>query len=356
MKVLVVGGGPAGLCFAAALKRSTPNASIRILERRPVDESRGWGITLPAATLREMREPVEIDHHRIEFAEMRFQGRSFLRTPLEFCTLARDALVAKLRDRCTALGLTVEHDCDVGRTVRIDPASYDVVVGADGVNSWVCETGRGGFLPNVTHSDIRYVWLATTKRFGPGLPSIFRESDGELFLAWPTNTTRSSAPSSSSARRRRSRRPASRASARTRRVSTSRASSSRSSGGHPIPVHRELSFLQFPFVKCRRWVHGNLVLVGDAAHTAHYSKGYGTELALHDALALARALSTRANVRDALAAYERERQPQVARYQARAMSTHNWYARVLTEYATKGPNAVEDAIREVEAASQQHAT
>jgi anthraniloyl-CoA monooxygenase len=118
--------------------------------------------------------------------------------------------------------------------------------------------------------------------------------------------------------------------------------------GEPVLCGPSFRWLTFELLKSRRWVHENVVLIGDAAHTSHFSRGFGTHLAVGDARCLARHLNGAGSVGYALEAFERERRPEVARHQAVASSSSNFYRSVIHAYERGTRSAIRDAIDQVE--------
>ncbi len=346
MKLFIIGAGPAGLGLAYLTKKACPTWSIEVVERRQRGENVGWGITFPFGTFASIDYSENLHYHCTQ-AEMRYRGNAYLVTPIDSGTIARDALLQFLLKRCEAQGVSVRYGTDI-ESVEDLASKYDLVVGADGVNSTVRNTFPRAFVPTKTASSMYFTWLSTSKLYDNCLPSMFREYEGHLFVGWgyqytaerstfivecsPTTLKHFGLDSMST--------PAA--------CEFIAAVFRDELEGNPVFAGDKLRWLNFPFLKSEKWHHQQYVILGDAAHTAHYSRGYGTELALGDSVALSRHLTSGASMSDALTAFEKERKPYVSRYQMLALSSHNWYAGVLRKYAQDGSVAIEAAIREVE--------
>ncbi len=349
MKVLILGAGPAGLTLAYLLKKSDPTRTIRVLDRRQPEDPVGWGITFPTGTL----DCVDYDarlHQDVDRALMRYGGQSYLQTPLRYSTISRDALVRFLTERCLGLGVEIRFNTPVARFADLDTSGFDLVAGADGANSVVRQAFAEHFSPSLLKSDLHYTWLATPKLFGHDLPSMFQEHAGALFAAWgyQFSDTHSTFIVECTAK---GMQKAALAGLSDEESCRKVAEIFRDElDGQPVIAGRRFRWLNFELLKNKRWHHKNVVLLGDAVHTTHFSKGYGTELAIHDARALAKHLHQAPDLATALSGYERERMPEVARHQAMATSSHNWYGGVLKQWEAGNPAAVRDAIRKVESA------
>jgi anthraniloyl-CoA monooxygenase len=331
VKIVSIGGGPAGLYFAILMKNADLGHEIVVVERNRADDTFGFGVVFSDATLDNFREADPATHAAITRAfahwddiDIHYGGQVLTSTGHGFSGMARQALLTILQERCAALGVTLRHRTDV--TDLGDYADADLILGADGVNSWVRTAHADWFGPRIDWRRNRFVWLGTTFPFR-AFTFILKEDEHGLwrvhayrydgrhstFILETTETT-------------------------WRRAGLDRADEAatkafaerlfaRELDGHPILVNRSL-WRAFPTIRNDRWHHERVVLVGDAAHTAHFSIGSGTKLAMEDAIALAGALQARRDVPAALAAYEAERRPQVEAIQRAAQTSLEWFEQI----------------------------
>ena len=328
MNVTVVGGGPAGLYLALLARQLSPGAAVTVLERDGPDDTFGWGIVLSARTVEMLYEHDPPSHAAIAAAAERWdsvdtvhRGERVSVRGNGFCGIERLAFLRILRARCRALGVELRHGAAVSDPAEL--ARADLLVGADGAGSAVRQAWSHFFQPSLELRQNRYVWLGTTTWFG-GLTMIFRERPAGLFIAHayrfsPTHSTFIvECPPETWTRAGLDRMAGDDACAYLARVFAD------DLGGRPLAAKGAVRWLNFPLVRNRRWVHDRVALIGDAAHTAHFSIGSGTKLALEDAAALARALAAEPDVPRALAAYEAARKPVVDRFQAAAYRSLTW--------------------------------
>jgi len=347
MRVEIIGGGPAGLYFGILLKLWDPAHYVRIHERNRTGETFGWGVVFSAQTLGHFDEAdaVSAAEIRENFAWWDdidvFVGDEVVRsTGHGFCGLARVKLLEILNRRARALGCVIEDGLEVD-DAALDAlrAGADLVLAADGVNSQVRTRFADVFQPSVDGRHCRFTWLGTNVRL-PAFTFYFEETEHGLFQVHAYPFVPGGAPAVNGARstfivectdavwRRAGLDTASEADtiAYLERVFKHRLGEGR------LLANRSL-WRAFPNVRCARWSHENLVLVGDAVHTAHFSIGSGTKLAMEDVIALTRALQSEGDVAGALASYEQHRRPEVERLQAAAQTSLEWFehaARYMT--------------------------
>ena len=330
MRIVVVGAGPAGLYFALQMKQADPSHHVTVIERNPLEATFGFGVVFSDATQdnlaeadRETHDEMVRQFHHWDDIDVHFNGTVVTSTGHGFSGLSRRTLLAILRRRAEALGVCLEIGTEV---MDVDAfLGADLVVAADGFNSVVRGRFADRFEPTVDWRPNRYVWLGTTRRF-PAFTFYFKrdqhglwrvhayqyEPEGSTFIVEATETT-------------------------WRAAGMDRADESATLAfceelfreelqGHRLLTNRSL-WRSFGTLRNQRWHDGNVVLLGDAAHTVHFSVGSGTKLAMEDAVALARALA-RAPTGDipaALTAYEAERRPAVESLQRAAQVSLQWF-------------------------------
>ncbi|MDT0611453.1 bifunctional salicylyl-CoA 5-hydroxylase/oxidoreductase [Streptomyces lancefieldiae] len=325
----IIGGGPGGLYTAALLKRLAPDRQVTVWERNAPDDTFGFGVVLSDETLGgiEHADPVvhaalKQDFVRWDDIDIVHRGTRHTSSGHRFAALGRRRLLEILHERCRALGVELRF-----RTEAPDPArlteTYDLVVAADGVHSTTRETCRDVFRPRVTGHRCRYIWLAADFAFDAFRFEIAETEHGVMQLhGYPYAADASTVIVEM-------REEVWRAAGfdeLDEPESTARCAKifADALGGRPLRSNKS-AWTTFRTVVNERWSHGNLVLLGDAAHTAHFSIGSGTKLAVEDALALAACLEEQPSLAQALAAYEQERRPVVASTQRAARASLEWF-------------------------------
>ncbi|MBV8499327.1 MAG: bifunctional salicylyl-CoA 5-hydroxylase/oxidoreductase [Candidatus Eremiobacteraeota bacterium] len=345
MRVACIGGGPAGLYFGILAKQRFPDWSIRILERnRPLDTF-GWGVVFSDATLDNLRSADEPTHRDITQAfahwddiEVHFRGRTMRSGGHGFCGISRKRLLNILQDRAAELGVDVRFECDVG-DVEAERRECDLLVGADGVNSRVRSAYAQAFRPSLDRGRCRFVWLGTTLpldaftflfertehgwftvhayRFDERLSTFIVECREETWMAHGLDSAGTE-----------------------QTIAFCEGLFEPYLHGHRLMANsahlRGRDWLNFTRVNNARWVNGSAVLMGDAAHTAHFSVGSGTKLAMEDAIGLVDSLAADADRAAALRRYEETRRLEVLKLQNAARNSTEWFENVA-RYATLPP-------------------
>uniref|UniRef100_UPI0015EFDE11 bifunctional salicylyl-CoA 5-hydroxylase/oxidoreductase n=1 Tax=Streptomyces shenzhenensis TaxID=943815 RepID=UPI0015EFDE11 len=341
MKIAIVGGGPGGLYFAALMKQLDPAQDITVWERNAPDDTFGFGVVFSDETLGgiENADPEFADAMARRFArwtdiDIHYRGQSHTVGGQGFAAMSRKELLRLLQERCRGLGVVV-HYSTLAPAVDDLRASYDLVVGADGLNSQARAAYAAAFRPALDRRHNKYMWLGTDRVF-EAFQFFVKETewgtmqvhgypyseDGSTFIVemhedvWRRAgfdaTEDAGFPPGVSDER---------------AVERIREIFAEELAGHEVFANNS-KWLNFTTVRNERWHHGNLVLVGDAAHTAHFSIGSGTKLAMEDSLALAACLHEHPDVASALAAYEAERRPVVESTQRAAQASLEWFENI----------------------------
>ncbi|GGQ34128.1 FAD-dependent monooxygenase [Streptomyces mutabilis] len=333
MKVACVGGGPAGLYLSILLKRQDPSHDITVHERSPEGSTYGWGVTYWRGLLDRLHEhdphfARAVEEHSVRWRDgvAHVGDRAVRHRGDEGFGIGRHRLLEILAARARSLGVRLEHEHEITAD-RLPEA--DLVVAADGVGSAVRTRYAGHFGTEVRAGRNHYIWLGTTKVFD-AFTFAFTETEHGWIWAYgygygPEGSTCvvECAPETWTG------------------LGLDRADEAEGLtlleklftdvlDGHPLTGRRSgsganASWLTFRTLTNRTWSRDNLVLLGDAAHTTHYSIGAGTTLALEDAMALATALREPATLQDALARYERERRAALLPVQSAARYSARWY-------------------------------
>ena len=316
MNIVVIGGGPAGLYFAILAKKAWPHHSVDVYERNRSDDTFGFGVVFSDETLDQFRAYDEVTYQAIteEFAywdeiDFVFHGETIRTAGHGFCGCGRMELLLILQQRCRDLGVEMHFEKDV-----TDPDCFrdaDLVVGADGINSQVRATYSEHFRPSFEMRRNQFIWLGSTKPYDAFTFDFTTNEHGIWVLgAYQYNSRMSTwvveAPEATWAN----------AQSYVEHLGEAELLTymeklwSDKLDGHRL-VANASHWRTFPTIRNERWSHGNVVLLGDALHTAHYSIGSGTKLAMEDAIALYEALASSVGVSAALAQFEEIRRKDV---------------------------------------------
>ena len=333
MKIACIGGGAAGLYFAISMKLRDPAHEIEVIERNPPDNTFGWGVVFSDATIQNLQDndPETAREILDSFAhwddiDVHFKGATITSGGHGFCGIARSRMLDILQRRAAALGIPITYETEVE---SLEPyLGYDLVVAADGINSRVRDTYAKEFQPSVDVRKNRFIWLGTHHKFD-AFTFIFIETEHGWVWAhayrFDADTCTFIVEMSEQTWR------------------------AVGLGGMPIgqgvawcenlfadylhgekllndaPHPSDEAWRKFPAISCAHWSFGNVVLMGDAAHTAHFSIGSGTKLAFEDAISLADLITEKGDLQAAFAVYEDERRLEVIKLQSAARNSTEWF-------------------------------
>ena len=359
MNVVVVGGGPGGLYAALLMKRRDPRAQITVVERHRPDDTFGWGVVLSDQTVANLRaadaesaDAIAAAMHRWDDIAIHFAEQTMRSGGHGFSGIGRKKLLAILQQRCRALGVVLRFETELppeALEAAIADEPVDLVIVADGINSRLRERFASTYRPDIDLRRCRYIWLGTPKRFD-AFTFAFKETpigwfqahayqfDGEtstFIVETPQEVWEQAGIADMSDGE---------------SIAFCESLFADVLGGEPLMsnaahLRGSAQWIRFPRVTCAEWVHWldtahgrvPLVLLGDSAHTAHFSIGSGSKLALEDAIALDLQLAAHAgNVGAALSQYQAERSVEVLKLQNAARNSTEWFEHV-DRYATLVP-------------------
>jgi anthraniloyl-CoA monooxygenase len=327
LRIVCVGGGPGGLYFALLMKRANPNHDVVVLERNRADDTFGFGVVFSDATMAGIADAdseayAAIAAHLVHWDDIAvYYGGDVVRsTGHGFSGMSRHTLLHVLQEQARDAGVRLEFEREIQALEELRDA--DLIVGADGVNSTVRRLLGPEVRIDLDTRPNRFVWLGTTKPF-PEFTFYFRTDAHGL---WRVHAYQYAPDRSTFIVECRDETWQAAGLDRADEAATAaflEALFSEELAGHRLIANRSV-WRQFPTVRVEPWSAGPVVLIGDAAHTAHFSVGSGTRMAMEDAVALRNAL-VRAPVADALAAFERTRRPQIESLQRAAQASLQWF-------------------------------
>ncbi|MEZ5498664.1 MAG: bifunctional salicylyl-CoA 5-hydroxylase/oxidoreductase [Steroidobacteraceae bacterium] len=335
-RIVCMGGGPAGLYSAILARKAMPKARVEVYERNRPDDTFGWGVVFSDKTMANFAAADEPSHAGIvgdfyhwDDIDVHFKGRCIRSGGHGFCGIERKALLNIMQQRARDLGVqqSFEHELDSDE----DFSDADLVVVAEGVNSKTRARHAGQFLPTIDVRKCRFIWLGTTQKF-PAFTFAFEQTEHGWFQihayqfsrdlstlivetreeTWLAHGLDKADPEQS--------------------IAFCEHLFARYLDGAPLMSNarhlRGSAWLNFNRINCERWYHRNLVLIGDAAHTAHFSIGSGTKLAMEDAISLVHHVAGASDVPAALARYQEERSIEALKIQSAARNRMEWFENV----------------------------
>lgn len=330
MKIASIGGGPSGLYFSILMKQAYPQSEITVYERNQPDDTFGWGVVFSDETLSnfELADPQSFREIRSQFRYWReietyFRDTCTVSTGHGFAALSRQRLLLILQQRCRELGVELEFGHEVSDLDSL--ADADLVLGADGINSLVRKRYESHFEPQIDWRKCKFTWLGTDKPL-TAFTFIFKETEYGLFQvhAYPFEDGLGTwivecrdevwqAAGLDGVDE-------------TETVAFCEQLFAGELDGHRLLANRSI-WRTFPTIRCKTWFHDKVVLLGDAAHTAHFSIGSGTKLAMEDAVALATAFREHGidDLGRVLQAYEDARWVDVVKTQKAAQTSLEWF-------------------------------
>ncbi|MEO1444504.1 MAG: FAD-dependent monooxygenase, partial [Chloroflexota bacterium] len=335
MRIVCVGGGPGGLYAAILLKKSHLDWQIEVYERNRPDDTYGWGVVFSDQTMNNLKDADQPTYNAIvesfyhwDDIEVFYKGGAYRSGGHGFSGLGRMRLLMILQQRAAELGVDLHFETEVNGLEQF--ADADLIIAGDGVNSRIRTTYADAFQPDITMRRCKYIWLGCYQHFD-AFTFAFKETEWGWFQihAYQFNDEMSTVIVET---------PEENWHAAGLGELTAEESIkfcedlfAEYLGGHELisnATHMKNPWINFKHIVNGNWIHDNILLLGDAAHTAHFSIGSGTKLALEDAIALDKFLREYNTMRDALQAYEDERKIEVIKIQSAARNSTEWFEHV----------------------------
>ena len=335
MKIACVGGGPAGLYFAICIKLRDPAHEVVVFERNKADDTFGWGVVLSDETLDNLaaNDPQSAEAIRCHFAywddiAVHYRANKIVSSGHGFCGIGRRQLLVVLQQRARELGVDLCFEADVTPADNL-LAQYDLVVASDGLNSQLRSAHVDHFQPNIEIRKCKFVWLGTRQKFDDAFTFIFKQTehgwvwahayqfddDTATFIVECSEQTWANYGFGELSQQ--------------ESVAICERIFAEHLGGHALMSNakhvRGSAWLNFPRILCEKWSFENLVLMGDAAASAHFSIGSGSKLAMESAISLADYVHGEASLAAAFEKYEDERRVEVLRLQSAARNSLEWF-------------------------------
>ncbi|HLA10898.1 MAG TPA: FAD-dependent monooxygenase [Pyrinomonadaceae bacterium] len=328
MKINIIGGGPAGLYFAILIKQSSASHEVALYERNGPNDTFGWGVVFSGRTLANLRQADAESHAEItrsfeawDNVDVVHRDRKISIRRNSFSGIARLQLLNILQRRCEQLGIKLHFKSEIADLSPL--LECDLLVASDGINSTVRQAYAGRFNPSLSVRTNRYIWYGTTQLFH-GLTLTFRETGGGVFAAHSYKFNKSTSTFIVECD------PLTWNSAGFENLGDAETRAYlenvfRVDLGGATLLSNNSKWINFVLIKNQRWFFDKVVLIGDALHTAHFSIGSGTKLAMEDAITLADCFQSNSEVFNALTGFERTRRPVIDEYQAAAYESMLWF-------------------------------
>lgn len=338
MNIACLGGGPAGLYFAISMKLRNPKHDIHVIERNKANDTFGWGVVLSDETLDKLaaNDPASAERIRSHFAYwddicVHHRGARTLSTGHGFCGIGRKQLLLILQSRCRELGITLHFETQA-EDISHYRQNYDLVVAADGLNSPVRGALAEHFKPDIDVRACKFVWLGTNQKFDDAFTFIFEETEHgwvwahayqfdeetATFIVECSQDTYDGFGFGETSQQ--------------ESITLCEKIFAAHLDGHSLMTNaghiRGSAWINFPRVLCEQWHHDNVVLLGDASATAHFSIGSGTKLAMESAIALASYIDCEETLAGAFDRYQEERRVEVLRLQSAARNSTEWFEQI----------------------------
>jgi anthraniloyl-CoA monooxygenase len=339
LKVLCLGGGPAGLYFAISMKLRDPSHEVTVLERNRASDTFGWGVVLSDDAMARMKknDPQSYQAIKSNFAywddiAVVHRGERIVSGGHGFAGIGRMKLLLILQERARELGVDLRFQTEF-KSADDYRKDYDLVVATDGINSLVRREYADVFKPDIDQRLVKFIWLGTHQKFDDAFTFIFEETEWGWFWAHVYQFDADTATFIVDCMPETWDRAGFADMSKEEIVATCQTIFAKHLGGHDLMsnanhLRGSAVWMQFPRVLCEQWYNGNVVLMGDAAATGHYSIGSGSRLAFDSAIALADYLHSEPTLEGAFQRYQDERRVEVLRLQSAARNSLEWFERV----------------------------
>ena len=337
MKIVCLGGGPAGVYLAISMKLQNPAHAISVYERNKPDDTFGWGVVFSDQTMDNLRlnDPVsaqaiinELVHW--DYIDVHLKGQVERSGGHGFIGIGRRRMMQIFYERARGLGveLILQQELEVD-DIRQKFADADLIVAADGINSKIRNSDLKGFEADIDLRPNKFVWLGTHQCFNDAFAFIFEQTAHGWIWAHAYQFDRDTSTFIVECQPQTFDKWGFEHMSHQETAETCRQIFANHLDGHQLLTNsrhiRGSAWINFPRVLCHNWIKDNVVLIGDAAHTAHYSIGSGTKLGLEDAISLAHNMHSGQPVREALQAYQEERELEALKLQSAARNSMSWF-------------------------------